>query len=96
MHSLLSHIVETKTHVPVFYVNLDESLSEEDTSHFTGTITSTIRLEDGAEVLIQDDVLSPLISVIATVFYLETTYEGYVYQYSYESQHVGAASPFHL
>jgi hypothetical protein len=76
---------------PVFFVYLDDCLTDPSPIG-TGTLTTTLDLDDGDEVLLMDSIFDPMLSVIAKVHYLYNGIDGAVYHYSFRKSDIGAAS----
>jgi hypothetical protein len=86
------HPVPQEFHTPIFFVNLDDCLDHCPNSIVTGTISSTLELENGAQVLLVNDFMNPTLSVYATLQYLSTGLEGIQYQYGYYKTDIGVPS----
>lgn len=80
--------------LPVFYVGFDLDEHGFNPSTITGILSSTLWMEDRTEVLLVDDFVNPMLSVVATIHYIGQDTDGYTYQYSFQQHHIGAARPY--
>ena len=74
-------------HYPVFFIDMTDWYEGE--PFVTGTITSVADLEDGSSVLLVNDILEPIVSVLATVYYSHPSQEGSVYKFSFYRRDIG-------
>ena len=72
---------------PVFFIDLADWY--DGPPIVTGTITSVTDLVDHQKVLLVNDILEPIVSVLATVVYSHSTIEGSVYRFTFNRSEIG-------
>lgn len=72
---------------PVFFIDLADWY--EGVPVVTGTITSVMDLAEHQQVLLVNDILDPIVSVLATVVYSHSTIEGSVYRFTFNRNEIG-------
>lgn len=72
---------------PVFFIELSDWYEGEPV--VTGSITSVMDLDENQKVLLVNDILEPIVSVLATVVYSHSTIEGSVYRFSFNRSEIG-------